>query len=68
MTAAMKQEEKKFSMVENGKRILEKNSEEMVRRYGEQKIVVRRGVGKLMKRVASRFVEVVICITCAISK
>lgn len=47
-------------------RILQKTSDEHIRKYGEQKKVVERSVGKLVKSIETRFSGVGMCISRAI--
>lgn len=47
--------EKCFSRLKNESKLLERTREKLMRRYGELKTVVGRGVRKLLKSIATRF-------------
>lgn len=52
----------KMRSLNNEKRLLENTSDELMKKYGEQKKEVGRTVRKLLKSVATRFVSIAMCI------
>lgn len=59
---------KKTSLLENEKTPLQKTSEELMTKYGEQNVVVGSSAEKLVKTASTRFVGMSICISKAIGK
>lgn len=66
MTLSVEPLVKRPSSLQNEKRLLERSPERLTRSYGNQKTVMERGVAKMIKYVATRFVRKSIYISAAI--
>lgn len=68
MAASGKQPEEEPSLLENEKRILDKSDQELTRTYCKNRTAVRKSTGKLVEIVATRFVEMAMCISRAFAR
>lgn len=68
MTRLVKQLEKKLSLLSNENRLLEETNEELMRAYYEENTAMRRHAAKLIEIAATRFVEMMMCISNGIPK
>lgn len=68
ITTSVNWQEQKLSLSEHEKKLIKNITEKLIRKYGEQCMVMVRNIGKMIKSISTRFIGVEMSISSAITK